>query len=74
MIGGESIRYIELVDHLRKLHASIEVLRGVPTGTPGPTWPNMKLRTDYGARPKAATGTMMASDYLRELSRLIVTH
>ncbi len=74
VIGGESIRYTELVDHMKKLHAAIEVLRGAPTGDPGPNFPNMQLRTDYGARPKGSGGTVMASDYLRELNRLIVTH
>ncbi|WP_156392185.1 MULTISPECIES: hypothetical protein [unclassified Nocardioides] len=72
VIGDESIRYIELSQDLRKFHRAIEVMRGVQTGAPGPNWPNMKLHTDFGVRPGGTA--VMASDYLRELSRLIVTH
>lgn len=75
MIGNHSVRYAELVDHMRKLYEAVQVLRGVPTGVPGPEWPNAQLRTDLGVRAsRPGFAPVMASDYLRELSRLIVTH
>jgi len=58
---------------MTKCHKTIEVIRGVATGPPGPNFPNAKLRTDPGT-PVVSTGQLRASDYLKELSRLVVTH
>jgi hypothetical protein len=73
VIGASVLTYKELVSAMTKCHATIEVIRGVPTGMPGPTFPNARLRTDPG-NPVATTGNLRPSSYLRELSRLVVTH
>lgn len=73
MIGSNFLNYRDLVLAMTKMHEAIEKIRGVPTGTPSPTFPNARLRTTH---PDAAppSGTFRASSYLRELSRLSVTH
>ncbi len=74
VIGKNVLTYKELVSAMTKCHKTIEVIRGVGTGTPGPNFPNAKLRTDPGS-PVVGTGQQWrASDYLNELSRLVVTH
>jgi len=73
VIGKHVLTYKELVSIMTKCHKTIEVIRGVPTGTPGPTFPNAQLRTDPGA-PVVLSGVMMPSSYLREMTRLVVTH
>ncbi len=74
VIGKNVLTYKELVSAMTKCHKTIEVIRGVATGTPGPNFPNAKLRTDPGS-PVVGTGQQLrASDYLNELSRLVVTH
>jgi hypothetical protein len=73
VIGKHVLSYRELVSAITKCHRTIEVIRGVPTGAPGPNFPNAKLRTDPGNAPVVAGG-MQPSSYLRELSRLVVTH
>jgi hypothetical protein len=73
VIGANVLTYKELVSAMTKMYRTIEAIRGVSTGTPGPDWPNAKLRTDPGmttTRPSS----MRPSDYFRELSRLTVTH
>lgn len=72
VIGQHVLRYADLVAAMSKIHKTVEVIRGVGTGTPGPNFPNAKLRTDPGANP--APGTLRPSTYFRELNRLIVTH
>ena len=72
-IGANVLTYRELVSAMAKCHATIEVIRGVPTGTPGPDFPNARLRTDPGY-PAATPGNLRPSAYLRDLSRLVVTH
>lgn len=72
-IGRHTLTYGEIVSAMAKCHATIEKIRGVPTGTPSATFPNAKLRTDTG--PKApSTGTVHFSDYAREFTRLAATH
>jgi len=72
VIGKNVLTYKELVSAMTKCHKTIEVIRGVPTGTPGPRFPNAKLRTDTGN--PSVTGTLRPSSYLRELTRLVITH
>ena len=45
VIGKNVLTYIELVSIVTKCHKTVEVIRKVPTGTPGPSFPNAKLRT-----------------------------
>jgi hypothetical protein len=73
IIGNNVLTYKELVSAMTKCHKTIELVRGVATGTPGPNFPNAKLRTDPG-NPVVNTGQMRPTDYLKELSRLVVTH
>jgi hypothetical protein len=73
VIGVNDLSYEDLVSAMTKCHKTIEVIRGVPTGAPGPTFPNARLRTDPGITAVMA-GTIMPSSYLRELNRLQVTH
>jgi hypothetical protein len=73
VIGKQVLTYKELVSAMTKCHRTIETIRGVATGTPGPDFPNAKLRTDPG-KQVTKPGQVWASDYLKELSRLVVTH
>lgn len=73
IIGDHVLTYQEIVSAMTKCHTTIEVIRGVATGTPGPAFPNAVLRTDVGD-PTGNTSTLRATDYLKELSRLTVTH
>jgi hypothetical protein len=73
VIGTNVLTYKELVSAMTKCHKTIEVIRGGPTGTPGSDFPNARLRTDPGY-PAAMPGNFQPSPYLRELSRLVVTH
>ena len=74
-IGQHVLTYRQLVSAMTKCHATIEVIRGVPTGAPGSTFPNAKLRTTVPRREAAPSlVTMHPSEYLGELSRLVVTH
>jgi hypothetical protein len=73
VIGKNVLTYKELVSAMTKCHKTIEVIRGVPTGTPGPGFPNARLRTDPGTQP-AAPGSLRPTSYLQELNRLMVTH
>ncbi len=70
VIGTNVLTYIELVSIMTKCHKTIEVIRKVPTGTPGPAFPNAKLRTDPGT-PVPRPGVMMLSpvNNLQELTR-----
>ena len=75
VIGKYVLRYKELASAITKCHMTIEVIRGVQTGAPGPTFPNAKLRTDAGSSiVGAGTIEMRPSEYLIELSRLVITH
>lgn len=73
VIGANVLLYKELVSAMTKCCTTIEVIRGVPTGTPARAFPNARLRTDPGD-PSAPSGSFIPSAYLRELSRLAVTH
>jgi hypothetical protein len=73
VIGNNVLTYKELVSAMTKCHRTIEVIRGVATGTPGLDFPNAKLRTDPG-NPVVGIGQMQPTDYLKELSRLVITH
>jgi hypothetical protein len=73
VIGKQALTYKELVSAMTKCHRTIETIRGAATGTPGPEFPNAKLRTDPGEQV-TKPGQLRASDYLKELSRLVVTH
>jgi hypothetical protein len=73
VIGKNVLTCKELVSAMTKCHKTIEVIRGVPTGTPGPTFPNARLRTDPG-NPIATPGSLRPTSYLQELNRLMVTH
>jgi len=69
----DSPRGKELVSALVKCHYTIAAIRGVPTGVPGPAFPNARLRTDPG-NPLTAAGGLRPTSYLQELNRLMVTH
>jgi hypothetical protein len=73
VIGKNVLTYKELVSAMTKCHRSIEVIRGVPTGTPGPAFPNAQLRTDPGI-PVSTPGGLRPTSYLQELNRLMITH
>jgi hypothetical protein len=72
-IGRWVLTYKELVSSIAKMHRTVEVIRGVSTGTPGPSWPNARLRTEISAVTPSGP-TWRPSEYLRELSRLTITH
>jgi hypothetical protein len=74
VIGGWILTYRDLVSAMTKMHRIIEVIRGVPTGTPGPSFPNVKLRTEIPAATETSGQTLRPSQYLKELSRLAITH
>lgn len=73
VIGKNVLTYKELVSTMTKCQKAVEVIRRGPTGTPGPAFPNARLRTDPG-NPVAAPGSLRPSSYLQELSRLVVSH
>lgn len=73
VIGSHVLNYRELVAAMAKCHKTIEVIRGVPTGDPGPKFPNAILRTTDPSIPAARPG-FTASDYLKTIARLGVTH
>ena len=73
VIGKNVLTYIELVSIVTKCHKTVEVIRKVPTGTPGPAFPNAQLRTDSG-NPAVRSATLRPTSYLQELNRLMVTH
>jgi hypothetical protein len=73
IIGDNVLTYKELVSAMKKMYRTIEAIRGVSTGTPGPRWPNARLRTDPGRGPEQSS-SIAVSEYLNELSRLAVTH
>jgi hypothetical protein len=73
VIGKNVLTYKDLVSAMTKCHKTVEVIRGVPIGTPGPAFPNARLRTDPG-NPAATPGSLRPTSYLRELNRLMVTH
>jgi hypothetical protein len=72
VIGGLVLTYRDLVSAMTKMYQAVEKIRGVPTGTPGPNFPNAVLRTIVP--PRSVQGNMRASEYLKELSRLSVNH
>jgi hypothetical protein len=74
VIGNYYLNYRDLVTAMTKAHAAIEHIRGVPTGAPGPNFPNATLRTTHPGAAPPTPGTMRPSSYLKELSRLTVTH
>ena len=74
VIGGNVLTYKELVSAMTKMYRTIEVIRGVPTGTPGPSFPNVKLRNEIPAATETSGQTLRPSQYLEELSRLTITH
>ena len=73
VIGKNVLTYIELVSIMTKCHKTIEAIRKVPTGTPGPAFPNARLRTDPEG-PVATPGSLRPTSYLQELNRLMTTH
>lgn len=73
VIGAQVLTYKELVSAMTKCCHAIEGIRGVATGVPSPTFPNSELRTHTPNIPGDYSG-MRASEYLKELSRLTVTH
>jgi hypothetical protein len=74
VIGGWVLTYRELFSGMTKMYRTIEAIRGVSTGTPGPNFPNVRLRTE-GIPVTAPSGpSWRPAEYLKELSRLTVTH
>lgn len=74
VIGSNFLNYRDLVAAMTKMHGAIEKTRGVPTGSPSPSFPNARLRTSHPDAAPATQGLMRPSSYLRELSRLSVSH
>ena len=75
VIGKNVLTYKELVTAMTKCHKTIKVIRGAATGTPGRTFPTPSFEPIQGTRVVGAGQMQMRpSDYLRELSRLMVTH
>jgi hypothetical protein len=72
-IGANVLTYKQLVSIMTKCHKTIEVIRKAPTGTPGPAFPNARLRTDPG-NPAVTPGSLQPTSNLQELSRLMITH
>jgi hypothetical protein len=73
VIGKYELTYKTLVVVLTKCHRTIESIRRSATGIPGPNFPHAIPRTDPG-NPAVPTGNMFATDYTKELTRLLVTH
>jgi hypothetical protein len=73
VIGGSVLTYKELVSAMNKMYRTIEAIRGVPS-TPSPNLPNVRLRTEVSTVTPSNGLTWRPSEYLRELSRLSVTH
>jgi hypothetical protein len=73
VIGQWLLTYKDLVSAITKMYRTIEVIRGVSTGTPSPAFPNVKLRTEVPVAALSGT-TWRPADYLQELSRLTITH
>jgi hypothetical protein len=71
VIGGWFLTYWDLFWAMTKMYRTIEVIRGVSTGTPGPNFPHVRLRTEV---PVTAPSGWRPTDYLQELSRLAITH
>ena len=72
VIGQDMLTYKELVSAMTKIYRTIESIRG-PSVRPGETWTNASLRTDAGAPPPNA-GSMQPTEYLKALSRLLISH
>jgi hypothetical protein len=73
VIGKNVLSYKQLVSAIIKCHKTVEVIRGVGTGAPGPKFPNAKLRTVHEGKIVDAN-QLRPSEYLRDLTRLMVTH
>jgi hypothetical protein len=73
VIGKNVLTYKELVSFMTKCHKTVEVIRRGPTGTPGPAFPNARLRTDPG-NPVTPSAGLRPTSYLQELNRLMITH
>lgn len=78
VIGSVVLTYRDLLSVLTKSYRTVEVIRGVPTGTPSPSFPNARLRTtlpDRQVLPQSpGVAQMHPTEYLQELSRIVVTH
>lgn len=74
VIGGWVLTYSDLFSAMTKMYRTIEVIRGVSTGTPGPNFPNVRLRTEVDPATPPSGTTWRPTEYLQELSRLTITH
>lgn len=74
VIGSEVLNYKELVSAISKCHRTVEVIRGVPTGDPGSSFSNVKLRAVDPSHPKAGGPKFRFSDYFKQLARLGLSH
>jgi hypothetical protein len=72
VIGGLILTYEDLVLAMTKMYLTVETVRHGPTGTPGPSFPNAVLRATVP--PGDNVGNVAASEYLKEISRLSVSH
>lgn len=59
---------------MTKCHKTIEVIRGVATGDPGPQFPNVKLRAVDPSHPKIGGPAFGVSDYFKQIARIGVSH
>ena len=56
------------------VHPNRETRGPRTTGTPGPSFQNVKLRTEIPAATETSGQTLRPSQYLEELSQLTITH
>ena len=74
VIGGWVLTYRDLFSVMTKMYQTIEVIRGVSTGTPCSNFPNVRLRNEVNAVTAPRGTSFRPSEYLHELSRLTITH
>jgi hypothetical protein len=74
VIGSHVLTYKEVVSAMTKCYRTIELIRGIATGDPGPNFANVKLRANDPSHPKVGGPAFGASEYFKQLARLGVSH
>ena len=73
VLGAYRLTYRELVGDITKMYRTVEAIRG-PSVTPGQPWSNVTLRAHIPPRTPAAGLALSPTNYLREVSRLNISH
>jgi hypothetical protein len=73
VLGIHRLTYMELAGDIAKMYRTVEAIRG-PSVTPGQPWSNVTLRADVPPPRQAAGIAMRPTEYLQEMSRLIISH